>query len=149
MWIDWRARHPASFYTLFCRYYVVKTSTASKVNFPCLRDSAILKWTGVSDDLQRRGKKESAMAMYDPTTDGTPRIARTPTTELASSQLTSTVSPRRQGLPTTADDAVAPIRVSFTTSGESSTRDDTSVQLTGEIAGTMTATACPSEIFLG
>ncbi len=89
------------------------------------------------------------MAMYDPTTDGTPRIARTLTTELASSQLTSTVSPRRQGLPTTADDAVAPIRVSFTTSGESSTHDDSSVQRAGEIAGILTATPCPSEIFLG
>ena len=89
------------------------------------------------------------MATYDPTTDGTQKVARKTTTENFSSQQAGMVSPRRQGLPTTADDAVAPIRVSFTTSGESSTRDDTSVQLTGEIAGILTTTPCPSEIFLG
>ena len=89
------------------------------------------------------------MDMYHPTTDGTPGMARKPATEISSSQLAGTVSPRRQGLPTTADDAVAPIRVSFATSAEPSTRDDSPAPLTGEIAGILTTTTCPSEIYLG
>ncbi len=89
------------------------------------------------------------MDMYDPTTDRTPRIALKPATDLGSSQVAGTVSPRRQGLPTTADDAVAPIRVSFATSAEPSSHDDPPVELTGEIVQTLTTTPCPSEIYLG
>lgn len=87
------------------------------------------------------------MATYDPTTDGTQKIARKTTTENFSSQQAGMVSPRRQGLPTTADDAVAPIRVNFATSVESSNRPDS--PHVGEIAESLTATVCPSEIFLG